>query len=93
MQRNPDLTFVSSNAEGIQRVLTRDFAYLMESPLIDYEIQKNCNLTQIGGLLDTKGYGIATQLGIKIILIRGLFSPMLFIFEFTNKNNYFYNPT
>jgi hypothetical protein len=40
-----------------------DYAYLMESPLIDYEIQRNCNLTQIGGLLDSKGYGIATQLG------------------------------
>lgn len=63
MDRYPDIAFVSSNAEGIKRVHEQDFAYLMESPLIDYEIQKNCSLTQIGGLLDTKGYGIATQLG------------------------------
>lgn len=63
MEKNSDIAYVTSNDEGIQRVLTSDFAYLMESPLIDYAIQKNCNLTQIGGLLDSKGYGIATQLG------------------------------
>jgi ionotropic glutamate receptor len=63
MERNPHIAFVSSNTEGIRRVIEKDFAYLMESPLIDYEIQKNCSLTQIGGLLDTKGYGIATQMG------------------------------
>jgi ionotropic kainate glutamate receptor 2 len=63
MQARPENSFVSSNEEGIARVLNRDYAYLMESPLIDYAIQKNCNLTQIGGLLDSKGYGIATQLG------------------------------
>jgi glutamate receptor, ionotropic, invertebrate len=63
MQSNPQASFVSSNEEGIDRVLAKDYAYLMESPLIDYAIQKDCNLTQIGGLLDSKGYGIATQLG------------------------------
>ncbi|CAF0986150.1 unnamed protein product, partial [Brachionus calyciflorus] len=63
MIKNPDKSFVKSNQEGIERVLKKDYAYLMESPLIDYEIQRNCNLTQIGGLLDSKGYGIATQLG------------------------------
>ena len=66
MQKYPDRSFVNSNKEGIQRVLTKDYAYLMENPLIDYEIQRNCNLTQIGGLLDSKGYGIATQQGEKI---------------------------
>jgi ionotropic kainate glutamate receptor 2 len=63
MKSYPEASFVSSNFEGIERVLKGDYAYLMESPLIDYEIQRNCNLTQIGGLLDSKGYGIATQLG------------------------------
>ena len=63
MHRNPETAFITSNTEGIKRVHERDYAYLMESPLIDYEIQKNCSLTQIGGLLDTKGYGIAAQLG------------------------------
>lgn len=63
MKNNPELSFVSSNHEGIERVLSKDYAYLMESPLIDYAIQKDCNLTQVGGLLDSKGYGIATQKG------------------------------
>ena len=63
MQANPQASFVGSNEEGIERVLSKDYAYLMESPMIDYAIQKDCNLTQIGGLLDSKGYGIATQLG------------------------------
>jgi ionotropic glutamate receptor len=63
MEANPKVSYVTSNEEGIQRVLNMDYAYLMESPLIDYAIQQNCNLTQIGGLLDSKGYGIATQQG------------------------------
>ena len=63
MQTMPEVSFVKSNKEGIDNVLVKDYAYLMESPLIDYEIQRNCNLTQIGGLLDSKGYGIATQQG------------------------------
>lgn len=29
----------------------------------EYYRQRNCNLTQIGGLLDTKGYGIGMPLG------------------------------
>lgn len=36
-----------------------DFAFLMESSQIEYITQQNCNLTQVGGLLDSKGYGIA----------------------------------
>ncbi len=33
--------------------------------MLDYLVQRNCNLTQIGGLLDSKGYGIATPKGSK----------------------------
>lgn len=32
----------------------------MESTSIEYEVQRNCDLQQIGGMLDQKGYGIAT---------------------------------
>ena len=28
--------------------------------MLDYQVQRDCNLTQIGGLVDSKGYGIAT---------------------------------
>ena len=38
---------------------------LGESAMLDYLVQRNCNLTQIGGLLDSKGYGIATPKGSK----------------------------
>lgn len=53
--------FAVNNAEGIERVVkgNRNYAFLMESTSIEYIIERNCNLTQIGGLLDSKGYGIA----------------------------------
>ena len=38
-----------------------NYAFLMESASIEYIIERNCNLTQIGSLLDSKGYGIATK--------------------------------
>lgn len=31
--------------------------------MLDYLVQRDCNLTQVGGLLDSKGYGIATPMG------------------------------
>ncbi len=62
MQSNPH-NFVQSTEEGIERVLKRNYAFFSESTMIDYNVQKSCNLTQIGGLLDSKGYGIATQKG------------------------------
>jgi glutamate receptor, ionotropic, invertebrate len=53
--------FTSSNTEGVERVSKgkMSYAFLMESTAIEYHAQRNCNLTQIGGLLDSKGYGIA----------------------------------
>ncbi|MEE6484051.1 hypothetical protein FKM82_013739 [Ascaphus truei] len=54
---------VKNNEEGIQRVLSADYALLMESTAIEYITQRNCNLTQIGGLIDSKGYGIGTPMG------------------------------
>lgn len=60
MQSRED-NFVSSNADGRERVSRENYAFLMESASIEYIIERNCNLTQIGGLLDSKGYGIATR--------------------------------
>lgn len=53
--------FVNSNKEGEERVAKsqRKYAYFMESLSLEYIIERNCDLTQIGGLLDSKGYGIA----------------------------------
>ena len=58
-------TFVNSYEEGVNRVLNGSYAFLGESAMLDYLVQRNCNLTQIGGLLDSKGYGIATPKGSK----------------------------
>lgn len=55
--------FVKSTEEGIARVLNSNYAYLLESTMNEYYRQRNCNLTQIGGLLDTKGYGIGMPVG------------------------------
>lgn len=53
--------FTSSNKEGEERVMRGkgSYAYLMESTTIEYVIERNCDLTQVGGMLDSKGYGIA----------------------------------
>ncbi|CAG2111408.1 unnamed protein product [Medioppia subpectinata] len=61
MEKNPSV-FVSEYSEGMKRVLEGDYAFLMESTMLDYMVQRDCNLTQIGGLLDNKGYGIATPM-------------------------------
>lgn len=53
--------FTGSNIEGVERVVKGkgSYAFLMESTSIEYVIERNCELTQVGGMLDSKGYGIA----------------------------------
>ncbi|CAI4225801.1 unnamed protein product [Auanema sp. JU1783] len=51
--------FVKNNKAGVERVMSSNYAYLMESTSLEFEVQQNCNLTQIGGVLGSKGYGIA----------------------------------
>ncbi|KAF2357618.1 Ionotropic glutamate receptor L-glutamate and glycine-binding domain [Trinorchestia longiramus] len=63
MENKKPSVFVRSYDEGVRRVLEGNYAFLMESSLLDYYVQRNCNLTQIGGLLDSKSYGIATPMG------------------------------
>lgn len=63
MSSREQTVLVQNNEEAIQRVLTTDYALLMESTSIEYVTQRNCNLTQIGGLIDSKGYGVGTPIG------------------------------
>lgn len=63
MEHKKPSVFVPTYEEGIERVLQGDYAFLMESTMLDYIVQRDCNLTQIGGTLDSKGYGIATPMG------------------------------
>ncbi|KAK6469897.1 glutamate receptor ionotropic [Huso huso] len=63
MQSKQPSVFVKSTEEGIARVVNSKYAFLLESTMNEYHRWLNCNLTQIGGLLDTKGYGIGMPLG------------------------------
>lgn len=65
MQSKQPSVFVKSTEEGIARVLNSRYAFLLESTMNEYHRRLNCNLTQIGGLLDTKGYGIGMPLGMR----------------------------
>ncbi|KAK2579609.1 hypothetical protein KPH14_010900 [Odynerus spinipes] len=53
--------FTVTNDEGVERVVKekRQYAFLMESTTIEYKMERNCDLQQIGSLIDNKGYGIA----------------------------------
>lgn len=74
--------FVKSAQEGIDRVEAGGYAYLMESTSIEYITQRNCNLMQVGGLLDSKGYGVATPRGIGFFI-----NDNHFPFGFINESN------
>ncbi|XP_052237251.1 glutamate receptor ionotropic, kainate 2-like isoform X4 [Dreissena polymorpha] len=63
MEANADSILVDSNKDGFERVVKSNYAFLAESTSIDYQIQRNCDLMQIGSDLDTKGYGIAAPKG------------------------------
>lgn len=62
MSNNPN-NFVQSYEDGIARVKKGGYAYLVESITNEYARAIDCELMQIGGLLDTKGYGIGTPAG------------------------------
>ncbi|VDO43362.1 unnamed protein product [Haemonchus placei] len=49
--------------EGIARVKAGNYAYMMESSMVEYYMERDCQLQSIGGLLDSKGYGIALPKG------------------------------
>merc|ERR1719402_2117100 len=53
--------YTSENSAGIDRVMKEDglYAFFMEAAAIEYHIERTCELRQLGGLLDSKGYGIA----------------------------------
>ena len=58
--------YTATNGAGIERVRKEDgmYAFFMEGASIEYNVERKCDLTQIGGLLDSKGYGVALPPGI-----------------------------
>uniref|UniRef100_A0A6P7EYU5 Glutamate receptor ionotropic, kainate 2-like n=1 Tax=Diabrotica virgifera virgifera TaxID=50390 RepID=A0A6P7EYU5_DIAVI len=61
LEQSPSL-LVNTNEEGMERVLESEnglYAFLMESTQIEYQIQRHCELRQVGGWLDNRAFGIA----------------------------------
>jgi len=56
---------MSGNPEGIDKVEDSNgkYAFFVESSIIEYLVERRCKLSQVGGLLDNKGYGIVTRPG------------------------------
>ncbi|CDS37723.1 Glutamate receptor ionotropic kainate 2 [Echinococcus multilocularis] len=56
---------INNATEAIARVKRGGYAYILESTMNEYFTQRNCDLTQIGDNLDSKGYGIGFPQGSK----------------------------
>lgn len=71
METTRPSVFVKSNMEGVERVQRSNgaYAFLMESTSIEFFVERRCDLTQIGGMMDSKGYGIAMRPG-KLCLLQ-----------------------
>lgn len=62
MMQHPEY-LTKDNDEGLRRAIKENYAYLMESSSIQYLIERNCEVTQVGELLDDKNYGIGMRKG------------------------------
>jgi hypothetical protein len=60
MTQTQPSVFVKNNEEGVDRVLKGKgmYAFFMESTSIEYQVERKCDLQQVGLPLDSKGYGI-----------------------------------
>lgn len=54
---------VNSAEEGIAKVKSGRYAFILESTTLKYMLKNDCDLIQIGDLFDDKGYGIAAPHG------------------------------
>lgn len=61
MEQKHRSVLVQSFEEGVRKVENGNYAFLTETPLLEYAIRNNCNFTQVGGLLsNTRAYAVAT---------------------------------
>ncbi|KAM3181348.1 hypothetical protein ACTXT7_014557 [Hymenolepis weldensis] len=58
---------INNAAQAIEKVKKGGYAYILESTMNEYYTQRNCDLTQIGNNLDSKGYGIGFPQGSKAV--------------------------
>ncbi|XP_072932713.1 glutamate receptor ionotropic, kainate 3-like [Epargyreus clarus] len=54
---------VSENDHGVALAENTTYAFFMESTSIEYYKERHCDLLQVGGLLDSKSYGIGMKKG------------------------------
>lgn len=64
MESRPEF-LPKDNDEGVLMATSKDlnYAFLMESSSIQYIIERNCELTMVGDVLDDKNYGIGMRKG------------------------------
>jgi len=61
--------FVPTVEDGVEKVRSSkgSYAFLLESTMNEYHNQKKpCNTIKVGDNLDSKGYGVATHLGMPL---------------------------
>lgn len=61
MEKYKSEVIVNDNKLGVQKAQKEKYAFFMEDASIEYEVQRKCDLNQVGGKLDEKGYGIAMR--------------------------------
>lgn len=52
---------VGNNDEGLDRVKNGSFAYFMESTSLEYFTQRDCEVSQVGDLIDERNYAIGMR--------------------------------
>ncbi|CAK1541962.1 unnamed protein product [Leptosia nina] len=60
-QKMKDQDNPKSNDAGIDKVINENYAFFAESTTIEYTIERQCEVTMVGELLDSKGYGLAMK--------------------------------
>merc|ERR1719507_2588257 len=61
IQEDPENMMTNSNEDGVDKVLASrgTYVYIMESGSIDYQVARNCRLTQVGKTFWPRSYGLA----------------------------------
>lgn len=77
--------FPADNKQGVDRVTKskRMYAFFMESSVLEYITERNCEVRQVGGLLDSKSYAIALPMSTKNFLYKQMLYSFLIFFRFT----------
>merc|ERR1712013_629571 len=65
MQEDPENMMTNSNEDGVDKVLANrgGYVYIMESVSVDYEVARNCRLTEVGKRFMPRSYALALAQG------------------------------